>query len=80
LTARSIGQITQAAREFFTQLEAIFYTLYPFNPESKIFLVTSINPEAGRHPIPADSREVQASLLADDICWQQFPYFELRFW
>ena len=79
LSDDDIGQITQAAREFFTQLETVFYTLYPFKPESKIFLVTSINPEAGRHPIPADSREVQASLLAGDICWQQFPYFDLRF-
>lgn len=71
--------ITRAASEFFTQLEAVFLALYPFAPESKAFLVTSINAEAGRHPIPADAREVQAALRAADICWQRFPYFEHRY-
>jgi len=71
--------VTQAANEFFSQLDTVYQALYPFQPESKTFLVTSINPEAGRHPVPADTREVQASLLAADICWQRFPYFEHRY-
>ena len=72
-------QMTRAASEFFAQLEAVFLALYPFPPESKTFLVTSINAEAGRHPIPSDAREVQAALRAADICWQRFPYFEQRY-
>src|SRR5664279_619298 len=79
LSAEERGQITQAASKFFEQLAAIFQALYPFQPESKTFLVTSINPEAGRHPVPADAREVRASLRAADICWQRFPYFEQRY-
>ena len=71
--------MAQAASDIFAQLEAIFRALYPFQPESKTFLVTSINPEAGRHPVPADAREVQASLRAADLCWQRFPYFEHRY-
>ena len=69
----------RAANEFFSQLEAIFQTLYPFQPESKMFLVTSINPEAGRHPVPTDAREMEAALRAADVCWERFPYFERRY-
>ena len=72
-------QIIQAACEFFAQLKAVFQTLYPFKPKSKTFLVTSLNPEAGRHPIPADAREVKASIQAADAYWQRFPYFEARY-
>ena len=79
LSAEEREQMIQSANEFFAQLEAIFQALYPFQPESKTFLVTSINPEAGRHPVPADAREVQASLRAADLCWQRFPYFEHRY-
>jgi heme oxygenase len=79
LSAAECEQMIQAANEFFAQLETIFQALYPFQPESKTFLVTSINPEAGRHPVPADAREVQASLRAADICWHRFPYFEHRY-
>ena len=79
LSAEEGAQMAQAASDLFAQLEAIFQALYPFPPESKTFLVTSINPEAGRHPVPADAREVQASLRAADRCWQRFPYFEHRY-
>ena len=79
LSEEERGPMIQAANEFFAQLEAIFRALYPFQPESKTFLVTSINAEAGRHPVPADAREVQASLRAADICWQRFSYYEHRY-
>lgn len=73
------AQITQAAVELFALLESVFRTLHPFPPESKTFLVASINPEAGRHPVPADARELQASVRAGDRCWERFPYFEHRY-
>ena len=79
LNAEEREQITQAASAFFVQLEAVFQALYPFPPESKTYLVTSINPEAGRHPVPAEAREVQAALRAAEVCWQRFPYFEHRY-
>jgi heme oxygenase len=79
LSAEEREQMIQAASDFFNQLEAIFQALYPFQPESKTFLVTSINPEAGRHPVPADAREVQAALRAADVCWQRYPYYEQRY-
>lgn len=79
LSATEREQIGQAAHHFFEQIEAVFLALYPFQSESKTFLVTSINPEAGRHAVPTDAREVQASLRAADLCWQRFPYFEQRY-
>lgn len=79
LSAAEREQIDQAANEFFASIEAVFLALYPFKDESKTFLITSINPQAGRHPVPADAREVQASLRAGDICWERFPYFEQRY-
>ncbi len=54
-------------------------SFYPFPPESKTYPVLSINPEAGRHAIPADSREVQAAIRAGDACWERYPYFEQRY-
>ncbi len=72
-------QVVHAACRFFTQVKFVFDALYPFKPESKAYLAVSINPEAGRHPVPADMREIQASLRAADSCWQRFPYFESRY-
>jgi heme oxygenase len=79
LSVAERGQIVQAANDFFQQLETVFRALYPFTPESKIFLATSINPEAGRHAVPADPVEVAAAVRAGDLCWDRFPYFEQRY-
>ncbi|MEI8029390.1 MAG: biliverdin-producing heme oxygenase [Comamonadaceae bacterium] len=79
LSAPERAQMIAAANDLFAALEAVFRALYPFQPESKTYLVTSINPEAGRHPVPADARELQASIRAGDICWERFPYFEQRY-
>jgi hypothetical protein len=79
LTAEEREQVAAAAGACFGHLEAVFLALHPFAPESKTFLITSINPEAGRHPLPADAREVEASLRAGDSCWRRFPYFEQRY-
>jgi heme oxygenase len=79
LGAEEREQLVASAGAAFSQLDTLFQALYPFKPESKTFLVTSINPEAGRHPVPADAREVQAALRAADLCWQRFPYFEQRY-
>jgi heme oxygenase len=79
LSGEERGQIARCASGFFAQLAAILQALFPFSPESKTFLVTSINPEAGRHPVPADPDEVEAALRAADVCWERYPYFEHRY-
>jgi heme oxygenase len=79
LTPQERSQVSIAANQLFKLLESVLHSLYPFEPESKTYLVTSINPDAGRHPVPSDSREVEAAVRAGDICWELFPYFELRY-
>ena len=79
LSAEERGQIVKAAVAFFQQLDSVFWALYPFRPDSQSYLVTSINPEAGRHAVPADSREVQAAIRAGDVCWERYPYYEQRY-
>lgn len=79
LSAEEREQVVGAAIDFFAQLETLYRALYPFQPESRTYLVTSINPEAGRHPVPADVREVQAAVRAGDLCWERFPYYEHRY-
>ena len=79
LSAEEREGVARAAGECFDHLEEVFLALHPFAPESRAFLITSINPEAGRHPLPADAREVQASIRAGDICWRRFPYYEHRY-
>jgi hypothetical protein len=64
LSADERGQIVKAAGDFFQQLDSVFRALYPFSPKSKVCLVTSINPDAGWHAMPADAREVQAAIRA----------------
>lgn len=39
----------------------------------------SLNPEAGRHPIPSDPRELAAAERAGDACWRMFPYLDKRY-
>jgi heme oxygenase len=79
LTPEETDQVNQAAGDCFSRLKAIFCALYPFKPESKTYLVTSINPDAGRHPVPADTREVEAAIRAGDLCWDRYPYYEARY-
>jgi heme oxygenase len=79
LSAEERGQIVKAAGDFFQRLDSVFRALYPFPPESKACFVLTINPEAGRHAVPADSREVEAAIRAGDICWERYPYYEQRY-
>jgi len=71
--------IVQTAGDFFLGLKSLFAVLYPFRPESAVYSATTLNPEAGRHPIPSDSREIEAALRAADLCWARYPYYEFRY-
>jgi hypothetical protein len=44
-----------------------------------MFSATTINADAGTHPVPSDPRELEASLRAGDICWHRFPYLSERY-
>jgi hypothetical protein len=57
----------------------VFRALYLVKAETIRPLVTSLNPEAGAHPIPSDPREIEAAVRAGALCWQRFPYYEWRY-
>lgn len=42
-------------------------------------VASSLNPEAGSHPIPSDPREIEAAIRAGQECLKHVPYFEARY-
>ncbi|WP_448381714.1 biliverdin-producing heme oxygenase [Desulfosoma sp.] len=71
--------VISAAGELFRSLIGVYEALYPFEADQLGRHVVSLNPEAGRHPMPADEAELQAALQAAERCWDAFPYFALRY-
>ncbi len=72
--------ILEAAHEAFSGLELLYTALYPLEKnDDKSFHITRINPEAGNHPMPQDSREIEAALSASNRGWSEFPYYEQRY-
>ena len=67
-----------SAVEVYRAFGAIFRALLPL-PEDDRLTAASLNPEAGRHPIPRDPREIGAAALAGRISWDEYPYFERRY-
>ena len=72
-------QIVSAARNAFDGLKEIYKELYPVTDKAMIRHVTSLNPEAGDHPIATDPRELEAAVRAGEKCWEEFPYYEWRY-
>jgi heme oxygenase len=73
------ARVVAAARESFEYLLRIFAALYPLGEGTLKPLATSLNPEAGAHPIPTDAREIEAAIRAGEKCLQKIPYFEARY-
>ena len=82
-TAVSAGplreQLINVACQAFDSLAAVFEALDPSKESTASPLAATINPEAGRHPIPSDPREINAALRAAERCLAEFPYFESRY-
>ena len=72
-------QVADGALELFASLAGTFAALHPLQPGPTEFLASTFNPEAGRHPVAQDPRELQAALRAGERCWQRYPYLELRY-
>ena len=73
-------QIVKTAQVTFRRLIAIHAELYPLPPlQERKLTATALNPEAGRHPIPDDIREVRAAMAAGSRCREEFPYFDARY-
>lgn len=71
--------ILEAASECFDLIYKLYNKIYTTKTISGTFHVTTINPEAGNHPIPTDAKEIAAAITASDKCWDRYPYFGVRY-
>ncbi len=79
LTTEEERGVLDAALEAYAAVHQIFEALHPFDRSSLRHLVTSINPEAGAHPIPDDPLELDAAIRAGERCLLEYPYFTWRY-
>ncbi len=68
-----------AAKATFAGIEQMAIGCFPYTDASLRQRVTALNPEAGRHAMPQDAREVDMALRAADVAWRQHPYLEARY-
>jgi heme oxygenase len=71
--------IAAAAGEIFVDLTKIYEALFPIDEKSLKSHITSLNPEAGNYPIPTNPLEIKAAITAGMKCWDEFPYYEIRY-
>ncbi len=74
-----IDAVLEGASAAYTGMEPILSALYPLSPELLRFLSSTLNPEAGNHPIPNDPVERDAALRASIISMQLIPYCGMRY-
>ncbi len=79
LKKTEVEGIISTAYRLFDMLETLFVALYPPNNLAWGFTATTLNPEAGKHPVPQDPREIQAAIEAAKRCYEQYPYFQARY-
>lgn len=60
-------------------LERVHAALDPATRPHRRFLATTLNPEAGVHPVPNDPSEMAAALRAGARCLEEHPYFLSRY-
>jgi len=60
-------------------LERVHAVLDPATRPLRRFLATTLNPEAGSHPVPSDPSELSAALRAGARCLEEYPYFLSRY-
>jgi heme oxygenase len=69
----------QGTVEIYEALERFHEALYPVNQENLGFTATSLNPEAGDHPVPQNREILEAALKAGQQCRDEFSYYEKRY-
>jgi len=73
------NRMVAVAREAFKGIAEIIEALHPIEAYPPHNPVQTLNPEAGSHAIPSDSRELQAALRAGERSWRHFPYYAWRY-
>ena len=71
--------VVEAALETFEQIGELIRTLYPFDPDRLGFSATTLNPDAGNHPITQDPLEIEAAQRAGKRSLSEFPYLIRRY-
>jgi len=79
LDAAQREQVIEGALDCFTGLERVLRGLHPVTVASTRVRATSLNPDAGAHPVPEDPEELQAALRAAERRWAAVPYFAARY-
>jgi hypothetical protein len=69
----------QAVEQMYTDLERFHELLFPVAGEAFGVTATSLNPEAGDHPVPQEPAVLSAALRAGRRCWEEFSYYRLRY-
>lgn len=73
------ADILAAAHEAYDGIADILSALHPFDRATLVRSATSLNPEAGTHPIPQDPLELEAARRAGERCLLEFPYYVWRY-
>lgn len=71
--------VVEMACEVFQGITKIVSALYPIEVIVPDYFASTLNPEAGVHPVPNDPRELLAAIDAGEKTWKAFPYFEWRY-
>lgn len=79
IAASEAGEVEAGARAAFAGIARLADACFPFKPGSLRRRVTALNPEAGRHAMPQDDREVALALRAAEAAWRRHPYLEARY-
>lgn len=79
LVADSAAGLVQACLQLFDHLLLLFGALYPVQEEGWGFTASTLNPDAGQHPVPGDPLVLEAAVRAAHRCREEFPYFDLRY-
>ena len=69
----------QGAVEIYEALERFHEALYPVNQKNLGITASSLNPEAGDHPVTQNREILEAALKAGQQCREEFSYFEKRY-
>lgn len=71
--------IIRSSLQLFRGLNSLFQSISGIKDPDAQYHITSVNPEAGNHPMPSNPLEISAALRAGVKAWAEFPYLKLRF-
>ena len=71
--------VEQGAIEMYDALERFYGALLPFGQGDLGYTASSLNPEAGEHPVSQNRDILAAALRAGEQCREEFSYYEKRY-